>query len=88
MELERVVPFSKTDVQLKEYAFPGSVEGKDSMWQLLTAVQECGLKNDALMEVFYEQIADGYPVDHELAIFVFHGVYDIPIKAKDAPRPA
>ena len=83
LELAKTIPFARTNDQLKEYTFPITSKGKDSLWQLLTAVQECGLKNDAMMEVLYEQIADGYPVDHELAIFVFHGVYDIPMKAKD-----
>ena len=83
LELAKAVPFSKTNIQLKEYDFPDAVKGKDSMWQLLQAIQKCGLKNDALMEVLYEQIADGYPVDHEFAIYVFHGVYDVPLKAKD-----
>ena len=83
LELAKAIPFARTNEQLKEYTFPITSKGKDSMWQLLTAMQECGLKNDALMEVLYEQIADGYPVDHELAIFVFHGVYDVPVKAKD-----
>ena len=41
------------------------------------------LKNDALMEVLYEQISDGFPADFEYAVFVFHGVYDIPVKTKD-----
>ena len=44
---------------------------------------KCGLKNDALMEILYEQIADGYPVDYDFAVFVFHGVYDVPLKGKD-----
>ena len=35
------------------------------------------------MDILYEQIADGYPADHEFAVFVFHGIYDIPLKAKD-----
>ena len=35
------------------------------------------------MEVLYEQIADGFPSDEELTVFVFHGVYDIPVKTKD-----
>ena len=83
LELAKVIPFSKTNIQLKEYKFPDTVKGKDSMWQLLQAIQQCGLKNDALMEVLYEQIADGYPVDFEFAIFVFHGVYDVPMKGKD-----
>lgn len=83
LKLAKTIPFSKTNVQLKEYAFPDTSKGKNSMWQLLQAILECGLKNDALMELLYEQIADGYPVDHEFAVFVFHGVYDVPLKGKD-----
>lgn len=83
LELAKAIPFSQTNVQLKEYKFPEQTKGKDSMFQLLNAIQQCGLKNDALMEVLYEQIADGYPVDHEFAVFVFHGVYDVPLKGKD-----
>lgn len=83
LELAKAIPFAKTNIQLKEYDFPKEAKGKDSMFQLLMAIVQCGLKNDALMEVFYEQIADGYPVDYEFAVFVFHGVYDVPLKAKD-----
>ncbi len=83
LELAKAVPFAKTNVELKEYTFPDDAKGKDSMFQLLNAIQQCGLKNDALMEVLYEQIADGFPVDYEFAVFVFHGIYDIPLKGKD-----
>lgn len=83
LELAKTIPFSKTNEQLKEYTFPETAKGKDSIWQLLQAMLQCGLKNDALMEVFYEQMADGYPVDHDVAVVVFHGVYDIPLKGKD-----
>ena len=83
LELAKTIPFSETNVQIKEYEFPKKARSKDSMWQLLQGMKQCGLKNDALMEIFYEQIADGYPVDYETAVFVFHGVYDIPIKGKD-----
>ena len=83
LALAKAVPFSETNLQLKEYTFPEAMKGKNSMWQLLVTMQQCGLKNDALMEVFYEQIADGYPVDYPFAVYVFHGVYDVPFKAKD-----
>jgi len=83
LEIAKAVPFSKTNVQLKEYEFPITSKGKDSMYQLIQAIQQCGLKNDALMDIFYEQITDGYVVDHNFAVFVFHGVYDIPLKGKD-----
>ena len=83
LALAKAVPFSKTNEQLKEYEFSENAKGKDSIYTLLRAIQQCGLKNDALMELLYEQIADGFPVDYEFATFVFHGTYDVPIKAKD-----
>lgn len=83
LALAKAIPFSKTNEQLKEYAFCESAKGKDSVFRLLQGILQCGLKNDALLDIFYEQIADGYPVDHEFAVFVFHGVYDIPLKSKD-----
>ena len=83
LEIAKAVPFSKTNLQLKEYDFPITSKGRDSMYQLLQAIQQCGLKNDALMDVLYEQITDGFVIDEEFAIYVFHGVYDIPLKGKD-----
>lgn len=83
LKLAKTILFSKTNEQLKEYTFEERVQGRDSVWMLLQAVQRCGLKNDALMEILYEQMADAYPVDHRFAVYVFHGVYDIPVKAKD-----
>ena len=81
--LAKAIPFAKTNEQLKEYTFSEKAKGKDSIYTLLRAIRQCGLKNDALMEILYEQIADGFPVDYEFATFVFHGTYDVPIKAKD-----
>lgn len=83
LELAKEIPFARTNEQLKEYKIPGSLKGKDSIYQLLDALKACGLKNDALMEVLYEQIGDGFAVDYPYAVFIFHGVYDIPVKAKD-----
>lgn len=83
LKLAKAIPFSETNIQLREYTFPEAAKGKDSLWQLLRAIRQCGLKNDAIMEILYEQVADGYPVDYEFAVFVFHGVYDVPLKGKD-----
>lgn len=83
LALAKAIPFSKTNEQLKEYTFPKEMRKPGTMWQLLQGLLQCGLKNDALMEVLYEQMADGYPVDHEFAVFVFHGIYDVPLKATD-----
>lgn len=86
LALVKTIPFSKTNDQLKEYVFKDEAKGKDSIYMLLNAIQKCGLKNDALMELLYEQIADGYPVDDPYAVYVFHGIYDIPLKASDKER--
>lgn len=83
LAIAKTIPFSETNKQLKEYTFPASAKGKDSMWQLLQGLLSCGLKNDALLYVLYEYLADGYPVDQKFAIYLFHGTYDIPVKAKD-----
>ena len=68
---------------LEQYTIPDKLKGKDSIFQLLNAIKACGLKNDALMEVLYEQIADGFISENDYAVFIFHGVYDVPVKAKD-----
>ena len=84
--LAKTVPFSGTNRQLKEYEIPEKARGKDSMYQLLLGMLSCRLKNDALMDIFYEQIADGFPADYEYAVYVFAGSYDVPVKASDGQR--
>ena len=41
------------------------------------------LKNDALLESFYEFVADQYSASGDYAIYMFYGSYDVPVKAKD-----
>ena len=54
LALAKAVPFSKTNEQLKEYEFSPTQERPGSLWQLLMAMREARLKNDALNETFYE----------------------------------
>lgn len=86
LNLAKVIPFSETNVELKDYSFTPQAGKKGGIWQLLMAMRECGLKNDALMDVFYETVANEYETDHDYAIFVFHGRYDVPIKTADKER--
>ena len=83
LSLAKKILFSKTNDKLNEYDFPKEAKGKDSMWMLLNIMRECGLKNDAVMDIFYDQMADGYVVDGQAAVYVYHGVYDIPVKGSD-----
>ena len=41
------------------------------MWKLLMGMRACGLKNDALMETFYEIVGEHYQADEDYAIYVF-----------------
>jgi len=86
LALAKAVPFSNTNVNLKRYRFTREAAQTGGIWQLLMAIKSCGLKNDALMETFYELVAEEYQADHDYAIYVFHDRYDIPAKASDKER--
>lgn len=83
LEIAKTVPFSRTNEELKEYAFPTGAARQKSMWQLLTALKEKGLKDDGLLSVLYELIGETYQAQSDYAIFMFYGAYDVPVKGKD-----
>ena len=49
-------------------------------------MRACGLKNDALMETFYEIVGANYKSKGDYAVYVFHDRYDIPVKGTDHER--
>ena len=83
LEIAKTIPFSDTNKQIKEYAFPQGPGRKDSMWALLTGIKETGLKDDALLSIFYEVIMDHYNPCKDYAIMFYFGTYDIPVKGTD-----
>lgn len=86
LKLAKEVPFSDTNRNLKDFAFPAASQKPGSMWQLLMAMKACGLKNDALMDTFYDVVMERYKSDKPYAVFVFHDRYDVPVKASDKER--
>ena len=86
LKLAKAVPFSDTNKNLKDYEFPAASKKPGSMWRLLMAVKECGLKNDALMDTFYDVVMEHYKTDSAYAVMVFHDRYDVPVKASDKER--
>lgn len=86
LAIAKVIPFSDTNVNLKRFRFDGDAMGTGSVWQLLMGMKSCGLKNDALMETFYELVGASFQSDREYAVFVFHDRYDIPAKGADHER--
>ena len=83
IDLAKAIPFSETNVNLLGYRFGKEDEKAGSTWQLLMALRECELKNDALLDVFYEVIGENYHSNDRYAVYFFHGSYDVPIKASD-----
>lgn len=86
LAIAKAIPFSETNRNLKRYKFSGEAMQPGSMWQLLMAMKKCGLKNDALMDTFYDLVAETYQAQHDYAVFVFHDRYDVPAKAADHER--
>ncbi len=83
LSIAKAIPFSKTNVNLKDYPFSKEDEKPGSMWQMLMALRDCELKNDALLYTFYEYVGERYQSEHPYAIYIFYGNYDVPLKAKD-----
>ena len=51
--------------------------------QLLEALRQCELKNDALLYSLYEYIGERYQPGYPYAVYLFFGSYDVPTKGKD-----
>ena len=86
LEIAKTIPFSETNVQLKRYKIEETSREVRGLIQMLNAMKECGLKNDALMDTFYDVIMEHYRAEREYAILVFHDRYDIPAKGSDKER--
>lgn len=81
LSLAKMIPFADTNKNLKRYEFTGTDSA--SIRQLLMGLKTCGLKNDALLDTFYELVSEQYCCSYEYAVFFFHSTYDIPIKGAD-----
>ena len=56
LEIAKTIPFSKTNIQLKRYKIDATSREVQGVVQLLNAIKDCGLKNDALMDTLYDII--------------------------------
>lgn len=86
LKLAKEIPFSPTNKNLNKYEFTQPMRRHGSMWQLLMAMNECGLKNDALMDTFYDLVMEKFRKNTAYAILFFHDRYDIPAKGTDGER--
>lgn len=86
LQIAKKVPFAETNQNLQEYKILQENMQNDSLWKLLMGMRACGLKNDALMETFYEIVGANYKSKGDYAVYVFHDRYDIPMKGTDHER--
>lgn len=73
LDIAKMIPFSETNVALKEYVFDPEEKKQGSVWQLLCALRECELKNDALLDIFYEMFGEKYQASGIMRYISFMG---------------
>lgn len=83
IKIAKTIPFADTNKQIKNILIPDSAKGPGKMSQLLAALKECELKNDALLYDLYEYIGDRYQPGYDYSVLLFYGAYDIPQKGTD-----
>lgn len=84
LSIAKVIPFSETNKALVEHCFNKKDKESVNVWKLLMGIKDSELKNDALLEIFYEMIAEKYMKKGEkYAIYFFYGGYDVPLKGTD-----
>lgn len=63
--------------------FPMEAEEIGGGQDLLMQVRACGLKDEAVMDAFYDKIIDNFLYEGNYLILVIHDAYDIPGRATD-----
>lgn len=86
LAIAKTIPFAETNKNLKQYKFTKDAMKSGSMWQLLMGIKTSGLKNDALLDTFYDLVGEVYKTNHDYAVYLFHDRYDVPVKASDHER--
>lgn len=83
ISIAKEIVFAGTNVNLQEYTFSQKSKSTGGIWQLLMALKECELKNDALLDVLYEMFGEHYKAEGSYAVYFFYGTYDVPVRAGD-----
>lgn len=66
-----------------ELEFPTAEEAPGGRQQFLMGLRESALKNDDLMDTFYDMVIDSYDYVGNYLILVFHDAYDVMKKTSD-----
>ena len=82
LAVAKAIPFAETNTKLKEYRFSED-EKKSYAWRTLMELNRCELKNDAMLENLYEVLEGRLDINQACCVYVFQGLYDIPLKGTD-----
>lgn len=63
--------------------FPISCEGPDTMHDLLLKLRDTHLKNDDILQIFYEKVIEFYPEVENYLILLISNAYDVPARGDD-----
>lgn len=83
LNLAKTVLISKTNEELKDYKISQTSRKPGSIWQLLDGIRESELKNDAFLDILYELIGENLHSDYPVAVYLYFGQYDVPVKGTD-----
>jgi len=83
LEIAKKSLSGKIGNNLLELNFPLNETLENEKQKLLMMLTKSGLKEDAILSIFYESIIDAYDCSGNYLILVFHDVYDVMTKTSD-----
>ena len=83
LEIAKKVMSGTIGNNLLELEFPTAEEAAGGRQQFLMGLRESALKNDDLMDAFYDLVIDSYDYVGNYLILVFHDAYDVMTKTSD-----
>lgn len=83
LEITKKVMSGTIGNNILELEFPTAEEAAGGRQQFLMGLRESALKNDDLMEAFYDLVIDSYDYVGNYLILVFHDAYDVMTKTSD-----
>ena len=83
LEIAKKIMSGTIGNNLLELEFPTAEEAAGGRQQFLLGLRESALKNDDLMDAFYDLVIDSYDYVGNYLILVFHDAYDVMTKTSD-----
>ena len=83
LEIAKKVMSGTIGNNILELEFPTAEEAPGGRQQFLMGLRESALKNDDLMDTFYDLVIENYSYVGNYLILVFHDAYDVMTKTSD-----